>query len=190
MLQGIEKNIPNHVDRKRVYDKFYDFLTSDSRIREQGYMEDDIKRIAINFERGIFNSALKLYSLKNQNETWNDVFKNIYISRAVTVYKNVTPNDRLNNGSLLAGLIAGEFDEFTICSMTPDKIDPENWKLLQQRVAEKKTMVALERPDGLFKCGRCKSYKTEYNERQTRSADEPTTKFCYCHNCGNRWRFC
>ena len=35
-----------------------------------------------------------------------------------------------------------------------------------------------------------KSYKTEYNEKQTRSADEPTTKFCYCHKCGNRWKFC
>ena len=21
-------------------------------------------------------------------------------------------------------------------------------------------------------------------------SDEPTTKFCYCYNCGNRWRFC
>lgn len=190
MLQGVEKNIPIHVDRKRVYDRFYDFLANDPRVKNERYLEDDLKRLAINFERGIFNSALRLYSIKNHNETWNDVFRNIYMSRAVTVYNNIKPNTRLNNGTLLSRLIAGELDEFSICYMTPEQLDPENWALLEQRVAEKKTMPVLERPDGLFKCGRCKSYKTEYNERQTRSADEPTTKFCYCHNCGNRWRFC
>ena len=42
----------------------------------------------------------------------------------------------------------------------------------------------------LLKCPRCKKNKVEMNERQTRSADEPTTKFCLCTVCGKRWRFC
>lgn len=25
---------------------------------------------------------------------------------------------------------------------------------------------------------------------QTRSADEPMTTFCYCNECGKRWKFC
>jgi DNA-directed RNA polymerase subunit M/transcription elongation factor TFIIS len=45
------------------------------------------------------------------------------------------------------------------------------------------------RPDGAVQCWKCKSWKTEYNEKQLRSADEPTTKFAYCWKCKNRWRF-
>ena len=44
--------------------------------------------------------------------------------------------------------------------------------------------------DGILKCPRCKSMKTEYTEVQTRSADEPTTKKCSCNNCDYRWKFC
>ena len=44
--------------------------------------------------------------------------------------------------------------------------------------------------DGILKCPRCKSMKTEYVEVQTRSADEPTTKKCTCNTCDYRWKFC
>ena len=44
--------------------------------------------------------------------------------------------------------------------------------------------------DGILKCPKCKSMKTEYTEVQTRSADEPTTKKCFCNNCTYRWKFC
>jgi transcription elongation factor S-II len=41
-------------------------------------------------------------------------------------------------------------------------------------------------------CPRCKSEKTSFFQKQTRSADEPMTNFCTCHNtkCGHKWRFC
>jgi transcription elongation factor S-II len=41
---------------------------------------------------------------------------------------------------------------------------------------------------GEFKCSRCKSSKTTFHEKQTRSADEPMTVFVLCLNCGKRWR--
>lgn len=44
--------------------------------------------------------------------------------------------------------------------------------------------------DGILKCPKCKSMKTEYVEVQTRSADEPTTKKCLCNSCDYRWKFC
>lgn len=46
----------------------------------------------------------------------------------------------------------------------------------------------IENPEGLFKCGRCKSTKTSNTQKQTRSADEPMTVFVHCRNCGNRWK--
>ena len=39
-----------------------------------------------------------------------------------------------------------------------------------------------------FKCGRCHKREATYYELQTRSADEPMTKFITCLNCGNHWR--
>ncbi|CAM9647741.1 unnamed protein product [Laminaria digitata] len=44
--------------------------------------------------------------------------------------------------------------------------------------------------EGMFECGRCKSTKTTYTQKQTRSADEPMTTFVTCGNCKNRWKFC
>jgi len=41
---------------------------------------------------------------------------------------------------------------------------------------------------GLFKCGRCRGYKTTFYQMQTRSADEPMTVFITCHTCNIRWK--
>ena len=41
---------------------------------------------------------------------------------------------------------------------------------------------------GLFRCGKCKSNKTQNHQMQTRSADEPMTVFLVCMDCGNRWK--
>jgi DNA-directed RNA polymerase subunit M/transcription elongation factor TFIIS len=74
-------------------------------------------------------------------------------------------------------------------------IFPERYSVMMDacRAIEMKYSKPLtldERPDGAFKCGKCRSWKTEYTEQQTRSADEPTTKKVYCHACQNRWKFC
>ena len=53
-----------------------------------------------------------------------------------------------------------------------------------------KNYTGKKNEDGILKCPRCKSMKTEYFEVQTRSADEPTTKKCNCTNCDYRWKFC
>lgn len=53
-----------------------------------------------------------------------------------------------------------------------------------------KKYAGLGQEDGILKCPRCKSMKTEYTEVQTRSADEPTTKKCFCNTCEYRWKFC
>ena len=42
--------------------------------------------------------------------------------------------------------------------------------------------------EGVYKCSKCGSKKTIQNEMQIRSADEPTTIFIQCTNCGKRWK--
>jgi DNA-directed RNA polymerase subunit M/transcription elongation factor TFIIS len=53
---------------------------------------------------------------------------------------------------------------------------------------------AVETAQSELKCRECArrglpAYRTEFREFQTRSSDESTTLFCYCHNCHARWRF-
>jgi DNA-directed RNA polymerase subunit M/transcription elongation factor TFIIS len=36
---------------------------------------------------------------------------------------------------------------------------------------------------GIFNCPKCKSFKIEMEEKQTRSADEPMTIYCKCEEC-------
>lgn len=45
-----------------------------------------------------------------------------------------------------------------------------------------------ENYEGLFKCGKCKSKKTDFYQLQTRSADEPMTTYVTCKECGHRWK--
>jgi DNA-directed RNA polymerase subunit M/transcription elongation factor TFIIS len=192
VLVGIDKSIPVHPDRKKIYDKFYNFLSTNDKVIKYGYIEEDFKKMSINIERGLFNYVLGLYKFNNSNEVWNNVFKFTYFNRAVTIYNNLNPESNVKNINLLDRFLSKEFNEFELCALTPKEIFPEKWnELYEAHCVDRNVMKVIpELPDGLFKCGKCKSYKTEYNERQTRSADEPTTKFCYCHNCGHRWRFC
>lgn len=41
---------------------------------------------------------------------------------------------------------------------------------------------------GIFRCEKCRNYKTTYYQMQTRSADEPMTVFVTCHVCKITWK--
>lgn len=194
---NLDKLIPIHPNRKRIYEKFCNLINNNiNNYTEFSYNSEDIKKISINLERGIFNYTISKYRNKKINETWNTLFNNLYINRAVVIYNNLNPNNSLQNKTLLTRLLSKQVNEFQITSFNTEQLFPEKFKELQDKylknlIDDIPEQIKLEdRPDGLFKCGKCKSYKTEYNEKQTRSADEPTTKFCYCHKCGNRWKFC
>ncbi|KAG5494477.1 hypothetical protein GH5_02500 [Leishmania sp. Ghana 2012 LV757] len=62
----------------------------------------------------------------------------------------------------------------------------------EQRIQEKmKAIEAAEKAGlnitALFKCGRCGKRNCTFYEQQTRSADEPTTKYVTCLDCKNTW---
>ena len=58
-----------------------------------------------------------------------------------------------------------------------------------ERAMKKEVSIVNEKDyKGLFKCAKCREYKTTYYEMQTRSADEPMTVFITCHTCNIRWK--
>jgi transcription elongation factor S-II len=97
---------------------------------------------------------------------------------------------------LLHRLLRKEVKSQDLPSMRPDQLQPDGewarmaFKLKQKEAAREREKSKADNYNGLLKCGRCKSLKTEYTTMQTRSADEPATVFASCRQCGNRWRFC
>lgn len=194
-------NIPQHPYRKFCFEKFRDLLIEQNKILKTKIRQTDLVKRAVNLERGIFNFTVKDYHANPQNKSkvWNEAFEFIYKYRFRHIYFNLLPNGKgsVNNVNLIKRyLIHKEFDEEYLCEfMDAKEMFPEFWSEINY-VRNKDVEDYLrfkakeEQRDGILKCGKCKSFKTEYTEKQTRSADEPTTKFCYCRNCGNRWRFC
>lgn len=169
----LEKYIPNHPQRIRVYKKFYDMLKENIDSNSFGLSDDDILKMSLNLERGIFNNTLILYNNKVVSQTWNELFKNIYINRAMIIYDNVNPKGKIGNTTLLTRLLNKDCDEFEICNFGPDKLFPERYNNLLNRYSNKDidvTPIPVDQPDGVFKCGKCKTYKTTYYQIQTRSA--------------------
>jgi DNA-directed RNA polymerase subunit M/transcription elongation factor TFIIS len=77
----------------------------------------------------------------------------------------------------------------------PDVLEPNGnyaktlMKRREREAAIEKTKAQEQDYEGAFKCGKCKSKKTDYYQMQTRSADEPMTTYVTCKNCGHRWKF-
>lgn len=207
----MEKYIPEEPQRKKVYSKLIEIIEKEKRrgeAEEEGgklsrfpKTQEECVKMALNIERGIFNYALRIYGervlmsgdMEEMDKKWNEKFKQLYLGRAVCIVSNLNPEGHLGNKNLIRRLMGGEFNEFEMCEFDAQKMFPERYDEIVFKYGTKfdyRPIDINERPDGILQCRKCKSYKTEYNEKMTRSADEPTTKFCYCHNCGNRWKFC
>jgi DNA-directed RNA polymerase subunit M/transcription elongation factor TFIIS len=178
--------ISRHPSRSRIYNKFFTLL--------QLHSDLDLSKLqamALNIEKSIFNYTLS----SSKYQDWDNLFQSKYISCSVRVYSNLNPDSILKNTTLIKRLFNNEIKEFDIVKLSPQEIFPERHKELTDIIAANTPKVAPkltleDMNDGAFKCGRCKSWKTEYTEVQTRSADEPTTKKVHCLKCDNRWKFC
>lgn len=114
---------------------------------------------------------------KDMRANWkNPEFRRLYTSRVRSLVYAIRNNDK---SKFLDRIKSGE--------LKPNTFDTkEIWDLWYQ---EPKKEVVEKKPeeyeDGMFKCGKCKSMKTTYVEKQTRSADEPMTLFITCRMCGH-----
>lgn len=179
--------IPKHPYRENIYKKLFELLTKHN-VEPYSYSPDEIQKFSLNLERGIFNYAVSNCSSKE----WDFMFKHHYTSKAVRLYTNLNPESYIKNTELIHRFFKKEFTEFELAYFDSEKLFPSRYYELLEKYGEKK--IEVNKPDvdiqGMFRCGKCKTYKTSYYQLQTRSADEPMTTFVTCHNCGNKWRFC
>ena len=145
--------------------------------------------IVINLEKGIFNETINLcQKIKSPLKWSNSFFRNNYKRLARKILSNITytPNAQDVKNKILNETYKAE----NVAKMSHEELYPEFWSKLKiinmsQSVVKQNEDI----PDGMFKCGKCKTYKTTYYQMQTRSADEPMTTFVTCLNCNNRFKF-
>jgi DNA-directed RNA polymerase subunit M/transcription elongation factor TFIIS len=146
----------------------------------------------IKIEMSIFNLALKdadeKFVLKNFD---NKLFQICYTSSARRILGNLDPNSYIQNKNLYSKVHKGDLKIEHLATMNTIDLAPELYKemrerqlLREQRQLEGNKSMATD----MFKCGRCNKRETTFYELQTRSADEPMTKFINCVNCGHHWR--
>jgi DNA-directed RNA polymerase subunit M/transcription elongation factor TFIIS len=147
---------------------------------------------AKDLEIGVYNSAIDYASLNSIPLSWSsDLFKEIYLSKARSIFANLNPNTYIGNTQLLARLKDREFLPHELPFKTRDHVFPDAWKdIIDREMMLNKTayeMSAVSMTDQIT-CGKCKKNKVSYYELQTRSSDEPMTTFFNCLICGNRWK--
>jgi DNA-directed RNA polymerase subunit M/transcription elongation factor TFIIS len=158
--------------RKNIHKKLFELL------------EDETS--AINLEKGVFNYAIKEANSKVIVKKWeNPPFVQLYIDRLRSIYIN------LKNEKLLQQIKTKEIASQSIASMTHQELDPEHWREYIDRKIKRdmsKFTTNIEASTDMYQCKKCKSRKCTYYEMQTRSADESTTIFVSCLDCGKQWK--
>lgn len=147
---------------------------------------------AKDLEIGVYNGSLEYANSQGIILSWAcELFKEIYLTKARSIYANIEPKSYIGNVKLIERLREGEFAPHEIASMGYDRMFPEHWKdivekeLLRSKAAYEVTQVAMT---DQIKCGKCKKNKISYYEMQIRSSDEPSTHFYRCLMCGHRWK--
>ena len=117
-----------------------------------------------------------------------------YATHVRKYYHNLSPQGYLKNHALSEQWLQGRLDPKRLLSMSNQDLFPERYEGLLTEEFRRSNVHVLQdyrkAADGIVQCFRCKSWKTEYAQKQTRSADEPATNFVLCLKCGQRFKFC
>jgi hypothetical protein len=139
-----------------------------------------------NLEIGIYNYALKECDERVVVKKWsNPLFVEIYLNRLKTVLTNIT------NPYLLNLLQTESIKPHEIAFMTHQQMNPEKWEkiiLAKTKRDVNKFEVTMKASTDTFKCKKCGKNNCVYDAVQTRSADEATTLFVTCLDCGCRFK--
>tara|TARA_Y100000389_G_scaffold189479_1_gene213273 strand:- start:2202 stop:2711 length:510 start_codon:yes stop_codon:yes gene_type:complete len=151
--------------------------------------KDDTK--CINIEKCIYNWAItRSTKLGDTPAADNHRHMNRYKTKFLEIQKCLR-----NSPSLKLRILSGELKSSAIVETPPNLLWPEGpmaqeIEINVEKATKKEGKTIMNDPDykGLFKCGKCKDWKTTFYQMQTRGADEPMTVFITCHICNSRWK--
>jgi DNA-directed RNA polymerase subunit M/transcription elongation factor TFIIS len=155
---------------------------------------DDLEYIPheqiIEFETALYQYTIE-FSNKNNIRISSREFIKIYTDKYVHIILNVDISSYVKNEFIYNKLIKNEIKLIDLLHMQPRNMCPEKWAFYKD--IEEININAINQGSSmlcrtnLFVCSRCKNNNTEYQEKQTRSADEPSTFYISCLNCGKKW---
>jgi len=149
-------------------------------------------QVQVKLEEIILAVSIKDARAKYVNKHFdNNLFQICYMSAARRILSNLNQESYVKNTHLLSRILQGHLSiehlaDMDITDYAPAIYGPlrEQMNLREQHLLEGNKAMATD----LFKCGRCHKRECTYYELQTRSADEPMTKFITCVNCGSHWK--
>ena len=117
-----------------------------------------------------------------------DEDSNMYKKKGKEIFMNLT-----RNRNLVTRILRGNIKSIDLVRMSPEDMataeaKEKHEKLKQYAYAVMNLTPASDDSKGIYKCISCKSYKTSYEQKQLRSADEPMTIIVTCRDCGKRFR--
>ena len=146
----------------------------------------------INLEKSTYNTTIRRTNeLGDVPAAENRFFVNRYKHTFLKIKHNL-----IHSPTLKARILSGELKPKSVLELSHQGLWPGGpySKLLEENIRQTlkpawvPTMLNAPEYKGMFRCNRCKSYKTTFYQMQTRSADEPMTVFVTCHNCNSRWK--
>ena len=149
----------------------------------------------IELEKGIYNWTISFSESKNIIKSWNDKrFVNAYFNKSrqiLSCLSNKSYTNKSYRDFLIQDILNGTIHSSSMAFMKPYELMPSKWnEYLDKKNKKDDTIInsrQLAKTDQ-FKCSKCKKRECSYYELQVRSADESSTIFITCLNCGHRWR--
>jgi transcription elongation factor S-II len=143
------------------------------------------EKATLNLEKGIFNYTLKEADNRKIVKKWdNKFFVQIYLNHLRSILNNL-------NEKWIEAINSGEIQPHKLAFMNHQELDYDRWAEMidiKSKRDKNKFEVNMAASTDTFTCRKCKSKKCTYTTMQTRSADEPSTIFVTCLQCGNRWK--
>lgn len=135
---------------------------------------------AFKIEAGVFEFTLVYCTTKNYIAK---LMPAVYNDKIYELSQNLNPNNFVQNKTLIDAIGDGKINPQMIAFLKPQDLHPQRWESLIKktnlREEKRKNMAVTD----LYQCWKCKEKRCTVIEIQTRSSDEPMTKFITCTNC-------
>jgi DNA-directed RNA polymerase subunit M/transcription elongation factor TFIIS len=159
------------------------------------YIPELSDNLLVRVEKSVYNWTIQYADTKNIIKSWTDKrFMHIYTCKIRNMLTYMSSNTYLpesDRNHVVSQLVQGVIDCDNIAFMKPHEIMPNKWDSFVDKKIKKDDNIINNRQNAKtdqFKCAKCKKRECSYYELQVRSADESSTIFITCLNCGHRWR--